>query len=343
MGCEEISNINTNIPIDKIMHGAALRAMENVLDLIPVDNVLIVTDIHSDNVASAFYNSACSIGCRVTKFVLDENSRPLNEIPDSLLELLTGKTIVLNIIKALSKEVSFRIKWLIKIEEMKSIRCAHMPGINETVMKNGAMDIDYPGMQSRAIQGIQALNNAEHIHITSTEGTDLVLGVINRPFVHDVHIKSGEMCNFPCGEIYCAPEENRADGVLVIDASIGDIGLIEIPLLIEIINGKIVSFESKDENLVRRITALTDIDEYSKIIGELGIGINPGAKITGNMLEDEKALRTAHIAFGNNEDFPGGKNYSKIHRDYLFYEPDIKVFYLDGSHKFIMHEGQFLI
>jgi leucyl aminopeptidase (aminopeptidase T) len=77
------------------------------------------------------------------------------------------------------------------------------------------------------------------------------------------------------------------------------------------------------------------------VIGELGIGVNPGAVITGNMLEDEKALGTAHLAFGNNEDFPGGgKNKSKIHRDYLFYRPTIEVIYLDGTKKIIIQKGK---
>ncbi|MCW8995716.1 MAG: hypothetical protein OQK77_07865, partial [Psychromonas sp.] len=66
-----------------------------------------------------------------------------------------------------------------------------------------------------------------------------------------------------------------------------------------------------------------------------------GAVITGNMLEDEKTLGTAHLAFGNNEDFPGGgKNKSKIHRDYLFYRPTIKVLYINGTSRLIMNKGE---
>jgi len=78
------------------------------------------------------------------------------------------------------------------------------------------------------------------------------------------------------------------------------------------------------------------------VIGELGIGVNPGAIITGNMLEDEKTLGTAHLAFGNNADFPGGgRNKSKIHRDYLFYRPTIEVTYTDNSKKLIARRGEF--
>ena len=115
------------------------------------------------------------------------------------------------------------------------------------------------------------------------------------------------------------------------------------PLKVFVEEGRITKFESKDGSLVDRITRLSSIDEDARIVGELGIGINPGARITGNMLEDEKAIGTAHIAFGNNEDFPGGgHNRSKIHRDYLFYNPSIKIFYKNNSEKVFMEEGKII-
>ena len=82
-----------------------------------------------------------------------------------------------------------------------------------------------------------------------------------------------------------------------------------------------------------------------RVIGELGIGVNPGARITGNMLEDEKVdLVQSHIAFGNNADFVGGgKNNSMIHRDYLFFRPTIQVTYADGKKTLIMKNGEIIL
>jgi len=60
------------------------------------------------------------------------------------------------------------------------------------------------------------------------------------------------------------------------------------------------------------------------------------------MLEDEKAIGTAHIAFGNNADFAGGgNNHSQIHRDFLFYTPTIEVSFADGTKKFLIRKGEF--
>jgi leucyl aminopeptidase (aminopeptidase T) len=59
------------------------------------------------------------------------------------------------------------------------------------------------------------------------------------------------------------------------------------------------------------------------------------------MLEDDKSLGTAHLAFGNNADFTGGgNNHSKIHRDYLFHRPTIEAVFANGSRKLVMKNGE---
>lgn len=322
---------------------AASSAIEYIFNPTANDKVLILTDTDSRSVAEAFYQATIKNGCTVDLYNIENNKRPLKEIPPELEKMLRGKTIVLNIIKAYPDEIPFRIKWLFKIEENKLVRTGHMPGINEEMMLN-SVNVDFGGMKTTADKLIGALKNAIRIHITTEKGTDLLLGVAGRKFVGDIGVEATGMCNIPCGEIYCAPLETEANGVIVFDASIGDIGLLKQPLKIYMSSGRVTKFESDNRELEKRITELTDVDDDARVIGELGIGVNPGARITGNMLEDEKALGTAHIAFGNNEDFPGGgENHSKIHRDYLFYRPTMEVQYEDGAKKLLMNRGEFVL
>jgi aminopeptidase len=324
------------------MFNAALGSLLEVIRISTDDKILALYDVHSRGIAEAFIQAAQSLNCETTSYLIDENERPITEIPPDLVKLLAEKTIVLNILKALPEEIAFRIKWLFRIEENKRIRCAHMPGITEAMMTEGPMNVNYKEMLSTAFSLIKALSNSRHLHITTKAGTDLTLRINNRIFTHDVNVEPGGMCNLPCGEIYCAPQETEADGVVVFDASIGDIGMLKSPLTVHLNRGKIIRFESDDQTLVNRITELSSVDAEAMIIGELGIGINPGARITGNMLEDEKAIHTAHIAFGNNEDFPGGgENRSKIHRDFLFFRPTIEVFYRDQSSRILIEQGEF--
>ena len=159
----------------------------------------------------------------------------------------------------------------------------------------------------------------------------------------DVEITEEHWGNLPAGEIWCGPVENGADGAIVCDGSIGDLGQVKKPLKIMVQKGRIEGFESEDKNLVEKLEELSAVDEMARVVGELGIGLNPGARLTGNLLEDEKAFRTAHIAFGNNEDMPGGKNTSKTHRDYLFNEPTLTITYKNGGRKTLMMDGDLVI
>jgi len=322
------------------MIAAASGAISYIFNPDCKDAVLILTDSYSKLVAEAFKQASLKIGCSVETFEIDDTQRPLKEIPAELEKMLSGKTIVLNIIKAYPEEIAFRIKWIFEVEENKLIKIGHMPGITEDMMLR-SVNVDFSKMKSAADKLINHMQGAVNLHITTEAGTDLFLGIKNRIFSADIGTSEGEMCNLPSGEVYCAPQETEANGIVVFNASIGDIGMLTHQLKVFLSNGKITKFESENDELVKRITALTDVDDDARVIGELGIGVNPGAQITGNMLEDEKAIGTAHIAFGNNADFPGGgKNNSRIHRDYLFFRPTIQATFADGKKTVIMKKGE---
>lgn len=330
------------INIFEKMVSAASGALEHLFKISVDDKVLILTDSYTSTVADAFRQVSLKKGCETETYEIKNNERPITEIPPALEKMLPGKTIVLNIIKAFPEEIAFRVKWIFKVKENKLVKLGHMPGINEEMMLN-SVNVDFTEMKSTAEKIINILNGAARLHITTEAGTDLMLGVKGRIFIDDVGVNPGEDCNIPCGEVYCAPLETEANGVIIFDASIGDIGVLKHPLKVYLSKGRITKFESEDKDLIKRITVLQNVDDDAMVIGELGIGINPGARITGNMLEDEKSLGTAHIAFGSNADFTNrGNNHSKIHRDYLFYNPTIEASYPDGSSRLLMKNGEFV-
>ena len=76
-------------------------------------------------------------------------------------------------------------------------------------------------------------------------------------------------------------------------------------------------------------------ERNARALGELGIGINPAAKMTCNMLEDEKVGKTVHFAIGMNLD---GDGHAFIHQDCLVKSPNVWV---DG--KMIMSDGDIVI
>ncbi|MBD3288011.1 leucyl aminopeptidase [candidate division KSB1 bacterium] len=327
---------------EKMVH-AAKNAMIHVMHLSNDDKVLVVTDEHTNSIGNAFYKAAQEYGCETEIYNLPEANRPLKEIPTVMVDKLSGKSVVINAFKGMSKETPFRIKWIKKIASTRRIRLGHCPGITEKMMTTGPMNVDYKKMLDTAQKLMKSFENAAKVHITAPAGTDIKLDIENRAFSTDVRITTEHFGNLPCGEIWCAPVETAGSGVIVCDGSIGDVGNVSKPLKITLENGKITDLESEDRELVEEIDQLTTVDKEASVVGELGIGLNTGAKLTGNLLEDEKANETAHIAFGNNEEMSGGQNRSQTHRDFLFYKPTFKVFYKDGSNKILIKDGKFKI
>jgi aminopeptidase len=320
------------------MKVAARDAMVAVMDLVASDHVLVVTDNVKKKIGESFAEAARGVGCATEIHVLEEESRPLVEIPDVMAEALDRVSVVINMFDARSEEVPFRVKWMIAISGTGRIRCGHGPGITEEMML-GAMCVDFAALRAASERLISRFADAATVHITAPAGTNLVMDIAGRGFCHDSHITVEAAGNLPCGEIYCAPVETGASGLLVIDGSIGDAGSVTEPVHITISDGRITGIQCRDDTLLRRMEEVTSIDAEAAVVGELGIGLNPGAKISGCMLEDEKAFQTAHIAFGNNTEMPGGKNRSTTHRDFLFHRPTMVVTSRDGRQRTVLKDG----
>lgn len=318
----------------------ARDALIHVLGIAPDDTVLVVADESRRRIGESFHAAAAGIGCPARLFMLAEASRPLREVPPDLAAQLGDVTIVVNTLQARNDEIPFRVAWTRRIGATGRIRCGHSPGITEEMFENGPLAIDYGAMADTAGRLVAAFAGAISAHITAPGGTDLSVGLFGRPFVHDCRGGVDSLVNLPCGEIYAAPVESDAEGILVADGSIGALGPPARPVRIHVRGGRIARIAGVDDGLQQELERLTSLDPWAAVIGELGIGINPGARIVGRMLEDEKALRTAHVAFGNNEDMPGGRNPSRTHLDFLFHLPTVVATYADGTARTLVGRGE---
>ena len=72
-------------------------------------------------------------------------------------------------------------------------------------------------------------------------------------------------------------------------------------------------------------------------VAELGVGTNEEAILTGNILEDEKILGTAHVAFGASAAI-GGTVQVPVHLDCVVLEPTLEV---DGRP--LVRDGELLV
>ncbi len=315
--------------MDKVMIENAAGALKYMLDCRDTDRVLVITDQATKEVGDAFAEAARGIVAFVQEYVLPEDARPLKEVPQDLAGMMHDIDIALTLFSARAEETPFRIDLIHGLMQVVR-KLGHGPGITVDMLREGPLAIDYDHMVKTAKYLMERFDGAVSVHITAPGGTDINLNIEGRDFATDVFIEDGKWGNIPGGEIWCAPVEDEANGVLVCDGSIGDLGKVPAPVRIEVSKGHVVSVQCDDKAFEKRVEEVLATDEMAKIIGELGIGLNLGAKLTGNLLEDEKAFHTAHIAFGNNLDMPGGRNESKTHRDFLFKDPTFYVTFNDG-------------
>ncbi len=324
---------------NRTMIDAALAGMTHVLDLVSDDRVLVVTDAATASCGQAFHLAAAQFGCESVLYQLPEEHRPLQKMPAEMHDLLDNKTIVINAIVGDAREIPFRLEWIFLIDAAPAIRLGHSPGINAEMMTAGPLNVDYAAMSAMAETLLAGFEQATSVHISTKLGTDLTLDLTGRETISDLKASPGKGANLPCGEVYCCPVENGTNGTLIIDGCFGSHGTVPSPATLVIEDGQVVDISGEDQATIEQITALMDTDAGSRTIAELGIGLNAGARLTDNMLEAEKALRTAHIAFGSNEGMPGGQNKSQTHIDYLFQEPTIVVTDPKGETRTLMRDG----
>jgi len=178
-----------------------------------------------------------------------------------------------------------------------------MPGVTEDMLSREALFADYEDMAAAAESLAQRLTGVRDIHLTSGSGTDLTFSVKEGVWFAEGGLcrRPGQFSNAPGGEVSIAPI--TADGVLVVDGSISGIGLLKEPLHMTIRGGWVTAIEGNSASHLRSI--LIPFGKNAFHVAEIGIGMNRGAKRTGKILEDEKALGTVHVGLGDNTKMGG--------------------------------------
>lgn len=170
----------------------------------------------------------------------------------------------------------------------------------------------------------KALTGKSTIRITADDGTDLTFSIKGRPLLYDdgilneEKVKKGDVgLNVPAGELFLAPLEYSANGVITFTyVTLHGYGLAK-NLKLTFKDGKVVKWES-DKKSCSLFKKFLDSNTGEKDrIAELGIGTNKGAKFVGETIIDEKIFGSIHIAIGNNTGAYHGKNKASSHEDMI--------------------------
>lgn len=207
----------------------------------------------------------------------------------------------------------------------RGARMISATGIVEDTLVDGLIKADFFGIKPIVDDLAERITAGSRIHITSPGGTELTASIEGRRANREIWSRElGQASGAPGIEVNVPPVEGTAEGTLVVDASIASLGLIRTPLRLTVESGRVTNIQggNQAEELSPLLASAKDPRVYA--IAEIGIGLNPEGRITGNIIEDESTFGTAHVALGNNTAH-GGVNPAPIHLDMVFLTPTIEV------------------
>lgn len=232
----------------------------------------------------------------------------------------------------------------------KRIRSFWSPGCTVDIFER-TVPVDYAQMQSLAAKLKLVLDKGKEVRVKAPAGTDVTFSIKGREGKVDDgnFLTPGSGGNLPCGEAYVSPAKESAEGTIVFDGTVDLIPTAVIPkkpvkviyengFITEVTGGPeakaLLKVIEKGEKMARDL-GKKDEERNARALGELGIGINYSAKMSCNILEDEKVGKTVHFAIGANLDNDAD---AVIHQDCLVKNPSL---WIDG--KQIMKDGKILL
>ncbi len=362
--------------LDPTLMSSAETACSTVLGIQPGERLLIVTNPEEDVLAisRALYAAAAALKAEPVMMVQPVKSQIDFADPAVLAALHSRPEVFISLSKdklgkdpqglktpyrSGDREFDGIFDYLLSGE--KSMRAFWSPGITRDMFRR-TVSIDYRRLKDECLAVKELMDEAVGARVQCAAGTDLYIGLEGRlgdPDDGDFTLP-GSGGNLPAGETFISPALNSSAGTIAFRGSIslnsGDI-LIERSILVRAeggfitdINGgsearqleeTIAAGESRAMAMASEGTLPAGMGEVyrhnARNIGELGIGLNPSAAVRGNMLEDEKAYRTCHIAVGANYDDDAP---ALIHCDGLVVEPDITFYMPGGGEKTLMKKGE---
>jgi leucyl aminopeptidase (aminopeptidase T) len=279
------------------------------------EDVLVVVDPAKRTIGEALRGEAAAVGADAVLMVMDEREANGTEPPPTVAAALAvADVFVAPTTRSLSHTTAR------KRASDAGARGATMPGVTEDMLAR-VMAVDFDAMAARSKAVAAVLSEGTRARVTCPRGTDLRLALEGRAGIADDGelTAKGAFGNLPCGEGFIAPTFGEGR---VVTPSLAMLGLTEEPATLTVADGRLVAADGGPGP--EFIELLLAHGEAGTNLAELGVGTNDRAKLTGNVLEDEKILGTVHVAFGASAGI-GGTVSVPIHLDVVILEASLEV------------------
>jgi leucyl aminopeptidase (aminopeptidase T) len=289
----------------------------------PGEAVVVVTDPTMEHYAHLVADTARAAGGSVTVCLMPVRSQDGAEPPEPVARAMAEARVIFSPVS-----VSITHTQAMRRALDAGARAILMTAYTDEILTSPALlETDFHRQAEVCHRIGDAFTKGERVRLTSPRGTDLRFSIQGRRANVLTNVpEPGELAPVPDIEVNVVPVTGSSQGTLVADASVPylGIGILEEPILCTVEDGAIVGMEGGDQAIRLRDHLEGFGDRSCFNVAELGVGLNPNARLTGEMLEDEGVLGTIHIGIGTSHTL-GGEVVAPTHYDLLMWEPTIEV------------------
>lgn len=272
------------------------------------DEVLIVTDTEQDEqLWQALLKAARSMGIRATVQIVPAFEYTHSEPPTMVREAMFNSdlTVFITTDPVVHSDACMEA-------QRRHIKLVAMEEITPDILSGPAASADYDAIYEEGKRLRAKWTRGDQVEITTPNGMDLEASLAGRNGYFAVSKVEQQLegidlyvASFPDGEASIAPIEGTASGTIVWDETMHEFGHLEEPIEADVEDGYITEIRGgqQADQFREFLDAMDHPDAFA--LGEIAIGINPGARITGSPREDKKARGYLHLAVGENTDVGG--------------------------------------
>jgi leucyl aminopeptidase (aminopeptidase T) len=296
--------------------GAAQHLLMNAGDAKLNDKILLIFDSTTQDLVDYFQRAAELLGLKLSLSQNEVGERHGLEPDKTVVDMMLKSTLIIALTKYSLAHSKAR-----QMNAKLGGRFLSLPQYTKYLFLNPMILQDYRELNTISTKIANLLTAGSTLNLQSDAGTFLTCSIAGRignacpGFV----LNAGDLGSPPDSETNIAPVENSSNGLLVVDGSVTmpGIGLLDSKVILEIKNGMVIKIKADTEIYGILESELESINSKRRVVAEIGIGLNPLAQLTGNMLSDEGTLGTCHIGLGANSTI-GGKNIVDFHLDFVF-------------------------
>jgi len=278
----------------------------------PGETFVITADTESDpRVVDATASAAFACGAKPMVIWL---ASPLGvgKAADPMLpvEALTA------VLKEADAWVEFNNQWLlystpydIAVKENKKLRYLNLVGMNPDMMVRCIGRVDYPTLKEFLEKITEMTKNAKHVRMTTPAGEDVEFDHVKtedgkpdstHPFTAQLGYADVPGSHMMAGQIGWTPALESVNGTIVFDGSIvPPCGKLEEPVRLTVKAGEVIKVEGGKQAVEFEAWMKSFNHPRMLKLAHVCYGFGPGAKLTGDIVEDERVWGCTEWGVGN--------------------------------------------